>query len=149
MVLQKNKKTRSRYTLTKRRNNKITCKGYKSHTKVLKARTLKKRQKGGGEVTSPEGFWNSLSNNAQKIINFELQNRRSLVDNLETIKSNPLLQKFRLYDFIFDNQNNKLLKVWDHGLNNPSSITAGLPGIHIYTIISNNEATLIGTFIRS
>ena len=154
MVLVKNKKTVSRTSLTKKlkskNKNKIIRKSNKSNTKSIKSITLKKQQKGGGEVESPEEFFTSLSINIQQTIQREFKNPIHLTNNLETIRSNQLVNTSRLYDFIYQRQSHTptLLKIWDHGINNPESITAGLPGIHIYTIISNNEAKIIGTFIR-
>jgi hypothetical protein len=150
MVLVKNKKTHSRYSL--KNKNKNIRKSNKSNTKCIKSITLKKQQKGGGEIESTEEFFTSLSINIQHTIQRELKNSIHLTNNLETIISNQLVNTSRLYDFIYQNQSQShtptLLKIWDHGINNPESITAGLPGIHIYTIISNNEAKIIGTFIR-
>jgi hypothetical protein len=147
MIKQKNKKTISRYNFTRKQKNKTIRKEIKVITKSLQLRTLKKQQKGGGEVVPPEGFWNKLSRNIQQNIQKELFNLNYKTDNLETIKSNKLIQTSRLYDFIFQNQ--KLFKIWDHAINNPSSITAGLPGIHIYVILNNNQHQIVGTFIRS
>ena len=58
-------------------------------------------------------------------------------------------QQFQLYDFIFDANTKSLIKVWDHKTNNPSSITVGLPGIHIYVIkLNDQQYQIIGKITR-
>ena len=42
----------------------------------------------------------------------------------------------------------KLIKIWDHMTNNIESITAGLPGIHIYVIIWSANRNLLQPIIR-
>ncbi len=124
---------------------------------IKKRKTSKSRNSiikfiGGGEVLNPESFLKNLNQKYQS----EILSNINLSDmSLEDIKNKYRgLQKYHLYDFIFDlSQNNppKLIKVWDHNTNDPESITAGLPGIHIYTIIDNdidNKFKIIGKFTR-
>lgn len=63
----------------------------------------------------------------------------------------------QLYDLIYENQKFKVYDsqkrpslIWDHGVNNPTSITAGLPGTHIYIYKEPNTGMfkLLGIIIR-
>jgi hypothetical protein len=115
----------------------------------IKKSRKSKIKKGGqaikiGEVNS--NLFNTLpdevKNNISNLLNND--NNNSIEDIQEKYKK---VKEFELYDFIFDN-NKQLIKIWFHGSNNVSSITGGLPGIHIYAIKKNNNYFIIGKFIR-
>jgi hypothetical protein len=81
----------------------------------------------------------NIFNNDQKIIT--IKNTYSIVTNI----------KDHLYDFIFDLKTKQLKKIWDHEIGKPDTITAGLPGIHIYATLEPNGRlvkNIIGTFVR-
>ena len=108
---------------------------------------------GGGEILDINTFVKTLR--PEQIKQIEIARDSSKNDSLENIKQNYITKStLQLYDFIYDNQNNtKLIKIWDHERNNPGSITAGLPGVHVYVIIENSKIPqifeIIGKFIRS
>ncbi len=106
-----------------------------------------KIKKGGKSINIGEinlNFFNNLPDEIKdKIKNYNNNN------SIEDIKREYMkFTNFELYDFIFDN-NKQLIKIWFHGANNISSITGGLPGIHIYVIKKNNNYEIIGKFIRT
>jgi hypothetical protein len=107
---------------------------------------------GGGEVFSPKDFFSNLKSEYQSIINSSIKSPDMDLENIKDKYRNQ--QQYHLYDFIFDlnlAKQPKLIKVWDHMRNDPESITAGLPGIHIYVIIDQNIKpifTFIGKFTR-
>ena len=109
-----------------------------------------KIKKGGnsiniGEVNS--NLFNTLPDDVKNNISNLLNNDNN--NSIEDIKEKyEKVKKFELYDFIFGFDGN-LIKIWYHGINNISSITGGLPGIHIYVIKKNNNYEIIGKFIRN
>lgn len=63
----------------------------------------------------------------------------------------------QLYDLIYENQKLKIYDsqkrpslIWNHGVNDPKSITAGKPGTHIYVYKDSNSGLfkLLGVIIR-
>ncbi len=109
---------------------------------------------GGGEILDTTTFISSLTqeqkNKIKQLRDSEMTNQ------LDEIKGKYRLEPtntLHLYDFIYQNNNEKkLIKIWDHGTKDPESITAGLHGIHIYVIIENTPKSkifeIIGKFIR-
>jgi hypothetical protein len=119
--------------------------------KRIKKNRNSKIKKGGqsikmGEVNS--NLFNTLPNDIKNNISNLLNNDIGI--SIEDIKRKYMkFTNYELYDFIFDN-NKQLIKVWYHGVNNVSSITGGLKGIHIYVIkVDDNNYKIIGKFIRT
>jgi len=155
----------SRYIKKSKKNNKIYNNSIKKSNKSNKTIKLRKKLNqprkgivrfigGGNEILNYQSFYNRLSNNQKNKI-LEKLNQNNLANlNLQDIINNyKTKQSYNLYDFIFDksSSNPRLLKIWDHKTNDPNSITAGLPGIHIYVIIDSryiNKFEIIGKFIR-
>ncbi len=125
---------------------KIIRKNRKSR-KNSKSRKNRKIKKGGqiGEINSV--LFNNLSDEVKNNISNLLNNEIDI--SIEDIKEKyEKVKEYELYDFIFG-FDKKLIKIWYHGINNVSSITGGLPGIHIYVIKNNdNNYEIIGKFIR-
>jgi hypothetical protein len=125
----------------------IKSKKNKKNRKTRKTRKSKIK-KGGqmGEINS--NLFNNLPNEVKNNISNLLNNDIDIsIENIKEKYEN--VKEFDLYDFIFDN-NKKLIKIWFHGANNISSITGGLPGIHIYVIKKNdNNYEIIGKFMRN
>jgi hypothetical protein len=120
------------------------------NNRIKKSRKSRKSKikKGGQVVQIGEidlNFFNKLPDEIKdKIKNYNNNNNNSIED-IQNKYSN--FTYYELYDFIFDN-NKKLIKIWYHGVNNISSITGGLKGIHIYVIKKDNNYEIIGKFIR-
>lgn len=114
------------------------------HTKYL----------GGGEL-SVSIFNNILNNNIileqlQSISSGKFKNDNKITTIRNTYSTNENIKE-HLYDFIFDLKTKKLIKIWDHYIGKPETITAGLPGIHIYATLESNGKSvknIIGTFVR-
>ncbi len=116
--------------------------------------SIRKKYLGGGELSL------SIFNNIldRKIILDQLQSISSSKSNndnkITTIRNTYSTTeniKDHLYDFIFDHKTKKLFKIWDHEIGKPDTITAGLPGIHIYTTLNpngNSVKHIIGIFVR-
>lgn len=131
----------------------------KPNTKQRGKRTKKNQSRkriikfiGGGDILDINSFLKTITQ--EKIKQIENTRDSRQIDSLEKIK-----EKYRnkntpqLYDFIYQNNNEKkLIKIWDHGKKDPESITAGFHGIHIYVIIENTPTSkifeIIGKFIR-
>ena len=122
----------------------ITRKQQKLKSKSINKLKNRKRSKkffGGGEVSIE--LFNRLPETVKQNINNLLsksqsQKQTEMSVNQIQARYQPQ-QQFQLYDFIFDANTKSLIKVWDHQTNNPTSITAGLPGIHIYVIKFNDQ----------
>jgi hypothetical protein len=117
----------------------------------LKNRKRSKKFLGGGEV-SIELFNRLPETVKQNIKNLlsqsQTQTQTEMSVNQIQARYQPQ-QQFQLYDFIFDANTKSLIKVWDHQTNNPTSITAGLPGIHIYIIkLNEQQYQIIGKITR-
>jgi hypothetical protein len=132
-----------------------TKKQAKSHRKAkLKPKSIKKhlqtKHKGGGQkVEKTIEFWNNLGTSTQAII---LAPRQPVTDLSIIITKYTQIQLYQLYDFIFPLGLTTLttpMVIWDHGKNDPNSITAGLPGVHIYAIIKNGKYEVLDRFIRN
>ena len=125
----------------------------KTLTKNNKIRRIYKKKltkKGGGELSL--NIFNNITN--KNIIFDQLQKVSSNTFNndnkIQSIR-NTYSIKDHLYDFIFDLKTKKLIKIWDHAFGKPDTITAGLPGIHIYATLESNGRlvkNIIGTFVR-
>jgi hypothetical protein len=119
------------------------------NNRIKKSRKSRKSKikKGGQVVQMGEidlNFFNKLPDEIKdKIKNYN--NNNNSIEDIQNKYSN--FTYYELYDFIFDN-NKKLIKIWYHGVNNISSITGGLKGIHIYVIKKDNNYEIIGKFIR-
>jgi hypothetical protein len=115
----------------------------------LKNRKRSKKFLGGGEVSIE--LFNRLPETVKQNINNLLsqsQTQTEMSVNQIQARYQPQ-QQFQLYDFIFDANTKSLIKVWDHQTNNPTSITAGLPGIHIYVIkLNDQQYQIIGKITR-
>jgi predicted patatin/cPLA2 family phospholipase len=120
------------------------------NNRIKKSRKSRKSKikKGGQVVQMGEidlNFFNKLPDEIKdKIKNYN--NNNNSIEDIQNKYSN--FTYYELYDFIFDN-NKKLIKIWYHGVNNISSITGGLKGIHIYVIKKDNNYEIIGKFIRT
>lgn len=77
----------------------------------------------------------------------ELPSDKVYINSIEEIKRDLPLNK-HLYDLIYENEPTlekarirlgKPDKIYDHGINNPETITAGIPGVHIYLLFNNND----------
>ena len=136
-----------------RKQQKSKSNSKKSKSKLKKLKTIKRKinkLSGGGEVSF------DVFNNLPSQIKIQINN--AMLSNLEMEMSVSQIQtryktqqQYQLYDFIFDTKTKQLSKIWDHETNNPMSITAGLPGIHIYIVkIDKNQNTfeIIGKFTR-
>jgi polyhydroxyalkanoate synthesis regulator phasin len=134
-------------------------KSIKNIKKSIKNKRIKKSRKSkikkGGQVVQMGeinlNFFNKLPDEIKdKIKNYNNNNNNNNNSSIEDIQEKySNFTYYELYDFIFDN-NKKLIKIWFHGANNISSITGGLPGIHIYVIKKNdNNYEIIGKFIRT
>ena len=135
----------------KQQKSKSNSKKSKSKLKTnKKIKTKINKLSGGGEVSF------DVFNNLPSQIKIQINN--AILSNLEMEMSVSQIQaryktqqQYQLYDFIFDTKTKQLSKIWDHETNNPMSITAGLPGIHIYIVkIDKNQNTfeIIGKFTR-
>lgn len=125
-------------TLTK--NNKIR--------RIYKKKLTKKGGNGSlqfNNITNKNIILDKLTTSS-KISNSDnkIQSIRNTYSEKENIKDH-------LYDFIFDSNTKQLVKIWDHKIGKPETITAGLPGIHIYVTLDPNGRfvkKIIGTFVR-
>lgn len=121
----------------------------KSNSKFNK---LKKMVFYGGDEANME-IWNSFSNDEKNSLINEANptNNDKLKNSIEDVK-NLYKDKYgtkQLYDFIFSKNDLKIIKIWDHKVNDPNSITGGLEGIHLYTIYENGKYQVIAKFIRN
>ncbi len=130
----------------------------KNETKLRKvskrSRTPRKSRIMRGGYALDIKFWDSLNDNerTQLINEANPNNNTNLKKTIEDVQDvyRTRYGTKQLYDFIFSNEQfNTLIKIWDHKVNDPSSITAGLPGIHLYTIYDNGKYQVIGKFIRN
>ena len=123
----------------KQQKSKSNSKKSKSKLKTnKKIKTKINKLSGGGEVSF------DVFNNLPSQIKIQINN--AILSNLEMEMSVSQIQaryktqqQYQLYDFIFDTKTKQLSKIWDHETNNPMSITAGLPGIHIYVVKTNDN----------
>jgi hypothetical protein len=94
------------------------------------------------------------------MINQELTNGETVLNIKKTLdpikrKYSATASQYHLYDLIYESKilttyNPKPTKIWDHGTNNPTSITAGLPGTHIYVYESPaSKFNLLGVVINN
>ena len=132
-----------------KRNRLLKKQTKKSRTNRKTKKKINKMQ-GSGEISIK--IWDSLSNDEKNSLIDEANpyNNRNLKSSIDEIK-NLYKDKYNakhLYDFIFSQDNLKIIKIWDHSVNEPNSITGGLPGIHLYTIYENGKYQVIGKFIR-
>jgi hypothetical protein len=126
----------------------------KSRTKSKVNKKSKKqiiKMQGAGEMNINR--WDLLSNDEKNSLIEEANpyNNRNLKRTIEEVK-NLYSSKYNdrhLYDFIFSKDSLKIIKIWDHNVNEPNSITGGLTGIHLYTIYENGKYQVIGKFIRN
>lgn len=113
-----------------------------------------KKYLGGGEL-SLTIFNNILNpniiiNQLQSISSGKFNNDNKITTIRNTYSTTENI-KDHLYDFIFDLKTKNLIKIWDHDIGKPETITAGLPGIHIYATLESNGKSvknIIGTFVR-
>jgi hypothetical protein len=120
------------------------------NNKIQRINKKKLTKKGVGELSL--NIFNNITN--KNIIFDQLQkvssNRFNNNNKIQSIR-NTYSIKDHLYDFIFDLKTKKLIKIWDHEIGKPDTITAGVPGIHIYATLEPNERlvkNIIGTFVR-
>ena len=87
---------------------------------------------------------------ASNINNKKPPPKSSPTSQLNTIKKvySRDYSQYQLLDYIYDKNNKKLIKIWDHKTNDPNSITAGLPGIHNYFVVQGDKKLFIGNFVR-
>ncbi len=118
-----------------------------------KIKTIKKKinkLNGGGEASVD--IFNNLPLQIKTQINNMVSNNLEMEMSVVQIQARyKTQQQYQLYDFIFDINTKQLIKVWNHETNNPMSITAGLPGIHIYVVKTDdniNTFKIIGKFTR-
>jgi hypothetical protein len=148
IISRKHKKSKSKSNKLNKSNKSNKLNKSNKSNKSNKIKLLKKFVGGNGEVSFD--IFNNLPEQ------FKLKINNSVNDNLEMKMSVNEIQsiykkqkQYQLYDFIFDNESKQLIKVWNHENNNPESITAGLPGIHIYVIkFDNNNYHIIGKITR-
>jgi hypothetical protein len=116
--------------------------------------SIRKKYLGGGEI--PVSIFNNILNHniilnqLQPISSSKFNNDNKITTIRNTYSSSENIKE-HLYDFIFDLKTKKLIKIWYHDIGKPETITAGLPGIHIYTTLESNGKSvknIIGTFIR-
>lgn len=128
----------------------------KTHKRSKKNKIIKniKNKKGGNETSLT--LFDKLDNKQiildklESISSKTFSNDSTLV-NLRNTYSSIQNVKDHLYDFIFDLTTKQLIKIWDHSIGQPLTITAGLPGIHIYATLEPNGKLvkkIIGTFVR-
>jgi hypothetical protein len=128
-------------------------------------RQTKKRKQRGGDALSAEQITPILTTinkdmPLQTMINTELKKGAVQLDRTKTLT--PIKNKYRasasqyhLYDLIYESQvltsyHSKPTKIWDHGTNNSVSITAGLPGTHIYVYETpGSKFNLLGVVINN
>jgi hypothetical protein len=146
-------KKHSKKRMIKNKKNKTT----KTKTKKTISRKSLIKFIGGGEILNPNDFFSNLKKDEQSKILSSINLSDMSLEDIKNNYKNQQQQKYHLYDFIFDlnlNKQPKLIKVWDHMRNDPESITAGLPGIHIYVIIDQKKDNttifkIIGKFTRT
>lgn len=124
----------------------------KKRIQTKKARRLHKRklQTGGvGQISNPTLIKNILAKlNASPQLIASINTELNLLDKTK-ITVDTLKNKYngsRLFDLIYANKTLTKYEpsiiptlIWEHGFNNPDSITAGMVGTHIY--IYNDDAT--------
>ncbi len=119
----------------------MTRKQKKSKSKLKTNKKLKtkiNKLSGGGEVSFD--VFNNLPSQIKIQINNAILSNLEMEMSVNQIQSRyKTQQQYQLYDFIFDTKTKQLSKIWDHETNNPMSITAGLPGIHIYVVKTNDN----------
>jgi hypothetical protein len=116
--------------------------------------SIRKKYLGGDEL--PVSIFNKIVNRniilnqLQTISSGKFNNDNKIITIRNTYSSSENIKE-HLYDFIFDLKTKKLIKIWDHDIGKLETITAGLPGIHIYATLESNDKSLkniIGTFVR-
>jgi hypothetical protein len=141
-------------------------KTYRKHNKSKKIRksirNIKKCSKnnlkimkGGDAISDKDSFFNGLSESTKTVIisASKSTSQQYLLSDLESIKKIYESKKsMQLYDFIYEKQKDgiyQLTTIWDHGIGNLDSITAGIKGVHVY-VIKTNEGNfeIIGKFER-
>ena len=144
----------------KNKSKKIEKRNRHFKKEIKKSRTtrISKKQKhiikmraGGSEVNMQ--IWDSFSNDEKNILINEANpyNNGKLKNSIDDVQ-NLYRDKYgnkHLYDFIFSKDDLKIIKIWDHNVNDPRSITGGLQGIHLYTIYENGKYQVIAKFIRN
>lgn len=129
---------------------KPTSKPTSKKIKTIK-RKINKKLNGGGEASVD--IFNNLPHQVKTQINNMVSNNLEMEMSVVQIQARyKTQQQYQLYDFIFDINTKQLIKVWNHETNDPMSITAGLPGIHIYVVKTDenqNMFELIGKFTRT
>ncbi len=116
-----------------------------------KKKIYKSTMRAGGEINIQ--MWGSMSDDDKNYLISETDpnNNNKLKDSIDEVR-NLYRYKYvnkQLYDFIFSKNEAKIIKIWDHNVNDPNSITGGLPGIHLYTIYENGKYQVIAKFIRN
>jgi hypothetical protein len=137
-----------------RKQQKYKSNSKKSKSKLKTIKTIKKKiikkLNGGGEASVD--IFNNLPLQIKTQINNMVSNNLEMEMSVVQIQSRyKTQQQYQLYDFIFDTKTKQLSKIWNHETNNPMSITAGLPGIHIYVVKTDenqNIFEIIGKFTR-
>lgn len=129
-------------------------KKYTKYTKKPKTNPKSKKKinkmQGGNELNIQ--VWDSLSNDEKNSLiemanPYNNQNLKTSIDEVKNLYKDKYNNK-HLYDFIFSQDTLKIIKIWDHNVNEPNSITGGLTGIHLYTIYENGKYQVIAKFIR-
>ena len=130
----------------KKKSNYVKVKKYKTK------KTKKTKMNGGSGELNIE-TWNSLSNDEKNSLIEEANPYNTLklktsIEEVQNLYKDKYINK-HLYDFIFSKDELKIIKIWDHSVSEPNSITGGLKGIHLYTIYENGKYLVIAKFIRN
>jgi hypothetical protein len=131
----------------KKKSNYVKKQIKKSKTK----QKINKMNGGSGELNIET--WNSLSNDEKNSLIEEANPYNTIklktsIEEVQNLYKDKYINK-HLYDFIFSKDELKIIKIWDHSVSEPNSITGGLKGIHLYTIYENGKYLVIAKFIRN
>lgn len=157
-------------------SRKSSCKNIKRTKTYYKKTKAKRKQRGSGLVsntlTKSSKLWTPKEELMSRMIISELAKKVAQIpsekiyyNSVEEIKRDLPPNK-HLYDLIYENEDTlenvkvrlgKPDKIYNHGINKPKSITAGLVGVHIYLIYNNNKnwfntnknIPIIGVVIRT
>lgn len=138
---------------SKKLKKKSTYVKVKKQIKKPKTKKTKKTKMNGGSGELNIETWNSLSNDEKNSLIEEANPYNTLklktsIEEVQNLYKDKYINK-HLYDFIFSKDELKIIKIWDHSVNEPNSITGGLKGIHLYTIYENGKYLVIAKFIRN
>jgi hypothetical protein len=132
--------------------------------KKLARTQTRRKQRGGSAITNSNkltGLLAGINNSPGLLAGIKRALNSPGPGDLSRIQSSyKTMASNQLYDLIYAQtsvsvfrQDGKLTSpalIWDHGVNQPASITAGKPGIHIYIMLDSKTGKyiLVGVFNR-